>query len=486
MGGEDARRASWQRVTLEHVTAGASLSGAASSVTSTTSTSPTATSTTPLPLPTSTPTPTSTIPPPPERTDPSSSFSPSIAPPPLTHFNPSTLQILLSSSLQILLSSSLQCLVSSPSTTLPQPTAPSTTTIQLTSIGSSNAVHINRSTSHHPNSIRYTGGVNSDSSSYSSTKYWRYRLGGVVGLSVVALIVWFFLRKRRQSEVDEFDGNFEPARVVSTHNRDNRFDLDDGQDPGPGGAGITPYPFQPEMSQHSARPSMDQRPLIGAAGAAAAVGAYNPQVMVIFLQENKEALLPGVDATTPPHGTHGSPPPPPGTTQSDGRHTTSDPSPNAALADHLGHGPSPGPSVPPSEVGSSGHGYETFGVGTARLSAREREENGVELYLCLWLSITPTNNNNQQQQQQCPRQCPRSSASPPLPSHSLAPSTSTPSPPPPGWAEGEKAAMLGRSEAAVGIGMIVHQDAGKVAEEERSGGEEIPPTYDSLPFGELR
>ncbi|KAF5363976.1 hypothetical protein D9756_000025 [Leucocoprinus leucothites] len=381
--------------------------------------------------PTSTPTPTSTTPPSPESSDPPSSPPPSIALPPLTEFN---------YSLGILLSS-LQWLAF-----IPSPLDNITTTYYPLNndnavdfhVGSSNAVHINCSTSHHPNSIRYSGGVNRDSSSYSSTKYWRYRLGGIVGLSVVALIVRFLLRKCRQSEDDEFDGKFEPAR--------------------PGGAGITPYPFQHEILQHLARPSMDQRPLIGAAGAAAAVGAYNPYVMVIFLQENKEALLPGVDAPTPPHGMHGSPPPPPGTAQSDSGYTTSsDPSPNAVSADYFGHGPSPGPSVPPSEVGSSGHGYEMFGVGTARL----RE----------WGRAIPMPMAFHYPHRQ--QQYPRSSASPPLPSHSLAPSTSTPSPPPPGWAEGEKAVMLGRSEAAVGNGMIVHQDAGKVAEEERSGGEKF-------------
>ncbi|KAF5363973.1 hypothetical protein D9756_000026 [Leucocoprinus leucothites] len=166
------------------------------------------------------------------------------------------------------------------------------------------------------------------------------------------------------------------------------------------------------------------------------------------------------------HG-HGSPPP--STRNSTIRrrvHHLSGPSPIAASAAYFGHGPSPGPSVPPSEVGSSGMDI--------RIRIRFRIV-GDELMTFHY--------PHQQPQQQ---QYPRSSASPPPLPQSPALSTSTLSPPPPGQGEGEKAAMLGRDEATVGSGVIVHQDAGKAAEEERSGGEEIPPTCDSLPFGERR
>ncbi|KAF5363974.1 hypothetical protein D9756_000027 [Leucocoprinus leucothites] len=129
--------------------------------------------------PTSTPTPTSTTPPPPESSDPPSS-PPSIALPPSTEFNYSSPGIFLSSSLQC------PAFIPSPSTTLPQPTTPSTTTIQLISRDIQwSTVHINHSTNRHSNSFY---------------QYRHYRLGGVVGLSVVALLVWFLLRKRRQSE----------------------------------------------------------------------------------------------------------------------------------------------------------------------------------------------------------------------------------------------------------------------------------------------
>ncbi|KAF5363427.1 hypothetical protein D9756_000030 [Leucocoprinus leucothites] len=74
--------------------------------------------------------------------------------------------------------------------------------------------------------------------------------------------------------------------------------------------------------------------------------------------------------------------------QSDGGYTTSSgPSPIAASAAYCGHGLSPGLTVPLSEIDSSGHrhansdsvsniGYEVFGAGAARLSAKEREPYG--------------------------------------------------------------------------------------------------------------
>lgn len=310
-------------------------------------------------------------------------------------------------------------------------------------------------------------------------------VGGVAGLGLVAFIVWLILRQRRQAREEEFDGNFDPARVISGHN--NGLNLDEG-------AEITPYPFQPEMQQ---RPSLDQysnHPNLAAAGGAA-VGGYYP-----YSSTQGSPPPPGTQPLGGPAGSwqghsqagYTSP-------TSDGGYTSSSqyPSPlsnsmsTAATAPgvggaiggaYLGPGPSPGPS----ELGSgsaSGSGHQgAFGVypGNGR-SAKEREAQGGGLMV--------SNNADEGGR-------PSGVAFPhPQPFHHPyygdgGPSATTHSLPPPAGAGagagGEKSELsLLATGATGGSGVRVHRDAGRVPDPEPDS-EEIPPTYDSIPADERR
>lgn len=305
---------------------------------------------------------------------------------------------------------------------------------------------------------------------------------GVVGLSALVFLVWFILRKRRQDKEDLFDGNFDPVRVVSTHNRDNRFDLDDEDQSGT--PKITPYPYQPlQMSQqqNSARPSMDQRLLVPSPAPPTGFYANNLTSAAAYAStQNGNA--------SSWHG-HESPP------TTDGEYTSSFASRNGARSPPIAvypaysaQGPSPGPSIPPSEIGSSGHGHSnsigsgSMGGSTQRMSAKEREgfgnatssgrltvSNATEGEPLMLMSMPvpmayPYSKQLQQQQQQYQY---ASSSSPPLPSPASPSSQS------------EKG-----STTPTHSSVIVHQDAGRLPDE--SGAEEIPPTYDSLPRNDRR
>lgn len=63
-------------------------------------------------------------------------------------------------------------------------------------------------------------------------------MGGVAGLALLALLVWFIRRRRSK---DEFDGNFDPDRVVR---RPGMVDLMTGAG-GAEGAEVTPYVYDP-------------------------------------------------------------------------------------------------------------------------------------------------------------------------------------------------------------------------------------------------
>lgn len=261
---------------------------------------------------------------------------------------------------------------------------------------------------------------------------------------------------------------------MSTHNRDNRFDLNDEDQPGIGAPGITPYPYQSlQMSQQQnfSRPSMDQRLFNPSPAPPTGFYAKNPAAAYAPTQNGNASSW---------HG-HESPPTVDGeyTASFAGRNGTRSP-PIAVYPVYSAQGPSPGPSIPPSEIGSSGHGHSnsigsgSMGGSTQRMSAKEREafgnaasssgrltvSNATEGEPLMLMSMPipmayPYSKQLQQQQQQYQH---ASSSSPPLPSPS-SPSK--------------------RSTTPTRSSVIVHQDAGRLPDE--NGAEEIPPTYDSLP-----
>ena len=266
---------------------------------------------------------------------------------------------------------------------------------------------------------------------------------------------------------------------MSTHNRDNRFDLDDEDQSGT--PGITPYPYQAlQMSQqqNSARPSMDQRILIPSPAPPKAFYANN--------LTSAAAFAPTQNGNASSWHGHESPPTTDGeyTSSFVGRNGARSP-PIAVYPAYSAQGPSPGPSIPPSEIGSSGHGHSysigsgSMGESTQRMSAKEREalgnaassnrltvSNATEgeppMLIPVPMAYPYSKQFRQQQQHQH-----ASSSSPPLPSSASPPSPS------------EKG-----STTPTHSSVIVHQDAGRLPD--ASGAEEIPPTYDSLPKNDRR
>ncbi|KAF7776588.1 hypothetical protein Agabi119p4_4981 [Agaricus bisporus var. burnettii] len=293
-------------------------------------------------------------------------------------------------------------------------------------------------------------------------------VGGVVGgLAILALLVWIILRKRRQAKFDEFDGNFDPARVVSS--RGNRLNLDDEDTPA--AAGITPYPY-PEHQQQN----MAQVPFGAGYVPSSSTSASPPP-----------QLPPGAS-----YSQHYNPTSP----ASDGGYTTTSsghlyPSPGnmnaVAAAAFLGRGgPSPGSSVniPPSEMGSSGshsgHGnsgsggtgyYNTFGNAAGRMSNKEREA---------YEAAGPSGrmvvtNDEEQAYPQYPHNNNYNNMGP---SASTTPRVGTPQQ----QQRGEKSQV--NLDRATSPSVIVHQDGGRVPQlddHEEETGAEIPPTYDSIP-----
>lgn len=295
----------------------------------------------------------------------------------------------------------------------------------------------------------------------------------VGGLAVIVLLVWIILRKRRQAKLDEFDGNFDPARVVSS-SRGNRLNLD--EEDTPAAAGITPYPY-PE--QHQSQQNMSQVPFGPGYVPSSSTSASPPP-----------QLPPGASSPTPnSYSTFNQTSP-----ASDGGYTTTSsglpytspvPSPGfmgGAAAALLGRGgPSPGPSMnlPPSEFGSSGsqsgHGhsgngsggyYNAFGDAAGRMGNKEREA-----YEAAGTSGRMVVTNNPEQ------------AYPQYQPYTSGPASSTT--PRPGTPQQQQQQQRGeKAEAnpnpATSSSVIVHRDGGRIPQ---PGDEEaeIPPTYDSIP-----
>ena len=84
-------------------------------------------------------------------------------------------------------------------------------------------------------------------------------VGGVVALAALILLFWFLRRRRKR---DDFDGNFDPDRVVAAggHN-----DLLDSQ--------VTPYSYNPADGGSDMRQHGGNAALLGAAGLGAGVAA---------------------------------------------------------------------------------------------------------------------------------------------------------------------------------------------------------------------
>jgi len=221
------------------------------------------------------------------------------------------------------------------------------------------------------------------------------------------------------------------------------------------------------QQQHSARPSMDQRPFIPTPAPATGFYPNNPDATYPHTQNGNASSW---------HG-HGSPP------TADGGYTPSFGGRNGVhsppITVYPGQGPSPGPSVSPSEIESSGHGHSnsmgsgTMGGTTQRMSAKEREAFGnatssgrltvsnateSEPLMSMPVPVAYSYSKPLQQQQ-----------------HQRASSTS----PPMSFSVSSPSQSKKRSTTPTRSSVIVHQDAGRLFD--GNGAEEIPPTYDSLP-----
>ncbi|KAF9445223.1 hypothetical protein P691DRAFT_762702 [Macrolepiota fuliginosa MF-IS2] len=474
---------------------------------STTTLPPPAQTTSPTPPPPPSSTPPTTLPPPPP---PPSSTPPSSAPPSTTPVSlpPSSAPSTLPLSTSDVSSSSPP-----PSSAAPVITTPSTSVSRSVFVGTSAGQPF--TTTMLVTTVVQPGPINTASSSNSG----RGRsslvgpivggvVGGVGGLALLVLLVWFILYKRRRAREDDFDGNFDPARVVSGHANLNLED-DEGQHPP-----ITPYPYPNqgplEMAQRP-HPAMDQYST-SAAAPTVAVGGYYPSTYPSSsppLPPNAHTQYNAAYGPAAPsswhshgngygsqngHGHPGQPTSPPPT--SEGGYTTSSGPPfststhtvaglagaaaGAGAGAYFGRGPSPGPSVPPSEVGSgsgdaSAHlAYLAGSASSPGRSAKEREMQSATGGGRLMVSNAGPGENGETQM---PMMFPQ-------PQRAGASQEGVMSPPAEQQRGGEKE-ELGRTLDATGSSVIVHRDAGRVVPPEEEQGE-IPPTYDSLPFGERR
>jgi len=91
-------------------------------------------------------------------------------------------------------------------------------------------------------------------------------VGGIVALAALALLAWFIAKRRNK---DEFDGDFDPARVGVSRGGRGELDLS--------GAEVTPFradpPGPPQMAQSVGGDSFTTAGLAGLGAGGAAVGA---------------------------------------------------------------------------------------------------------------------------------------------------------------------------------------------------------------------
>ncbi|TBU61816.1 hypothetical protein BD310DRAFT_946269 [Dichomitus squalens] len=212
-------------------------------------------------------------------------------------------------------------------------------------------------------------------------------VGGIAGLAILATLAYFLLRRRRDK--DDFDGNFDPDRVVglSGNNHGTLPDIDLGAD------NITPYNYTPGQPQNGVSASLpaggpgaaDMRQygpsfLAGAGGVAAGAALSNA---------GRSSTPSHYSTSQPAQSQYGAGP------QSTSDHGYPEYAAYAAYANPYAHGtspttsptstsfgpqvaavpgrdfrhPSPGPSLGPTDVSASG---SSSGPGVIP-SAKERE-----------------------------------------------------------------------------------------------------------------
>ncbi|KJA26571.1 hypothetical protein HYPSUDRAFT_52453 [Hypholoma sublateritium FD-334 SS-4] len=309
-------------------------------------------------------------------------------------------------------------------------------------------------------------------------------VGGVGGLALLVLIVWFFLRRQRNAK-DDFDGNFDPARVGGTGGGGTLPQIDVDEDDGvggrlatgaEGGGIISPYSYTP-----SALPQMSQAsnmPLVGGAAAAAA-GAGAGSAGSYYNNSGSASYYPGTSS----EGAPGSPVLSAGRSSEGGYYPAS--------ANPYGAGP-PLSTVSGSEHSSGGYGAGggVAGAGAAgalglagaahahnRRSAKEMEALGARVTnpdeaRAAYLQYGPGGAQSVGPGQYYPAQGEGGSGANGS-----------------GNGNGYVPDALRPGLGSVGSGVVVHQDGGRVLGKGRApaveeGAEdqlpEIPPTYDSL------
>lgn len=330
---------------------------------------------------------------------------------------------------------------------------------------------------------------------------------GLGGLFILALLVFFCLRKRRK---DEFDGNFDPAHVTTVNGGGTlpKIDLGEGgltgnnglgaveEDDGMGGrlglgAGgggiITPYSFQPAPvggsiavgggQQYQNQPQMQQMSNIGADGvvgaaAAAAAAGYPNEKRAMRQHQQQQSVSHHTPNTSISSGSlypassnanqqlsRVSPEP-----YSDGSSVGGGSGSGGVYYQTMGRGPSPGPSVLSSSSGGrNAKEMEAMGRVINNPDDGRGGQQQLPAFQQAYLQTGPGPHQQQQQYQS-------SSSSTPVPSQ-YPPSSQSPTP------------------SRAGTAVVVHEDGGRVvlrgkgeeAEEREVLNPEIPPTYDSLP-----
>lgn len=196
-------------------------------------------------------------------------------------------------------------------------------------------------------------------------------VGGIAGLAVLSLLLlWWYRRKNRK---EDFDGNFDPDRIISDGRHQDDLDLV--------GHEIHPFDYAPNQEMAQQHPSVPSFLTGGLAGAGAGAGAaalqtqrnYPPapystsgaSAPSTYSQPMSDPAFAGYDARSSSHG-H--------TTTSHGASSPTNPS--FAMPGPSGdfRQPSPGPSL---AMGSeSSNSSPPGGVGGSIPSSKEREAQG--------------------------------------------------------------------------------------------------------------